>query len=53
MYCQCCQTRILPDEITTNGGRCPSCGTMPEWHSNIWNENHVDTEELEWAELED
>ena len=38
MYCHCCQTRILRNEITANGGQCPECGTVPEWHSKLWDD---------------
>jgi len=46
MYCHCCQTRILRDEINSNAGCCPECGTVPEWHSKLWDdEDEVPEEE--------
>ena len=42
MYCHCCQTRILKDEINANGGQCPECGTVPQWHSKLWEEEPQD-----------
>ena len=47
MYCHCCQTRILRNEINANGGQCPECGTVPEWHSQLWDDDPDTEEEFE------
>ena len=52
MYCHCCQTRILRNEITANGGQCPECGTVPEWHSKLWDDDIPESIEEEEEELE-
>lgn len=49
MYCHCCKTRVLRDEVIANGGNCPECGTVPEWHSKLWD----DEDELIEQELEE
>ena len=51
MYCHCCQTRILRNEINANGGQCPECGTVPEWHSHLWGDRDSLEENEEEEEL--